>query len=388
MSDVQQPPPAGTVSGESDQLDSNAVRESVRVYELDGGVAGRSSSSGATSIESLDQDADGKVRRRKFLSEAGIAGLMLLSPQDYLLSDKRRIGMTDVRRLTDRTARQRRLDNYLGGADTYQTFSVELEATKKLYREASYDNSTSEALLALISEQAQQAGWAAFDAGDHTRAERLYIESLSAARESHNKPLAGNAHAYLAYQKSSAGQSGVDQAIQSLDTVDASAPAAVRALIFERLAWAHAVAQQPNEADRALHNAHMALEEPDKEPTPDWAKWVDHDEVQIMTGRCWTELRRPLRAVPVLTEVLKEFDDSHARDKALYLTWLAAAYLDANEIESAVAVTRNAADLAMPVGSVRPQRRISSLRNRFMPHRNLPTVATLLSELQEWLRIP
>lgn len=387
VSDAQQQLPVGTVGGKSDQLDSNAVRESARVHELDGGVTGQLAPRSA-SIQSLDLGADGKVRRRKFLGDAGMAGLVLLSPQAYLLSGKRRIGMADVRRLIDRTARQRRLDDYLGGADTFQIFSVELEATKKLYREASYDSATGLALLGLVSEQAQQAGWAAFDAGDHIQAGRLYAESLSAAEEAQNRPLAGNAHAYLAYQKSSAGKSGVDQAKRSLETVGADAPAAVRALMLERLAWAHAVAQQPNEADGALCNARLALEEPEKELTPDWAMWVDRDEIQIMTGRCWTELRRPLRAVPVLTEVLRGFDDSHARDKALYLTWLASAYLDANEIENAVTVTRSAAELAIAVGSVRPQQRISSLCHRLAPHRRLPAVTTLLSELQEWLRIP
>ncbi|GAB3012470.1 hypothetical protein GCM10023080_094150 [Streptomyces pseudoechinosporeus] len=55
-------------------------------------------------------------------------------------------------------------------------------------------------------------------------------------------------------------------------------------------------------------------------PQPDWVTWVDEIELQIMTGRCWTELRC---AVPVSETALARYDDAHARDKSLYLSWLA-----------------------------------------------------------------
>jgi transcriptional regulator with XRE-family HTH domain/tetratricopeptide (TPR) repeat protein len=324
-------------------------------------------------------NADDNVQRRKFLTGAAITGFALVAPQADWLSGTRRIGPDDVRLLTERTARQRRLDDYLGGVDTYQVYAVELEATKKLHREASYQEPVGEALLALIAEQAQQTGWAAFDAGQHPEAERLYRESLSAAQQAGNRSLAGNAFAYLAYQMVSTARPGVDVAARSCETVDSAAPSAVRALMSERLAWAHAVARQPSETERALARAHSALDEDAGEPAPDWAQWVDHDEIQIMTGRCWTELHRPLRAVPVLEQVLSTFDDSHARDKALYLTWLATAYLDANEIEQAAVVTRRAVNLSTGVGSVRPQQRIGPLLDRLEPHRQLPQVRDLLA---------
>ncbi len=70
--------------------------------------------------------------------------------------------------------------------------------------------------------------------------------------------------------------------------------------------------------------------------------WVDRIEVQIMTGRCWSVLRRPVRATVALEQALAVYDDTHARDKALYLSWLADAYLDANEVERACAATNRA----------------------------------------------
>ncbi|WP_237404682.1 tetratricopeptide repeat protein [Actinacidiphila reveromycinica] len=108
--------------------------------------------------------------------------------------------------------------------------------------------------------------------------------------------------------------------------------------------------------------------------------WVDHTEIQIMSGRCWTELRRPLRAVPALEQALARYDDSHARDKALYLSWLADAYLSAGEIEQAVLVVDRALDLSDGVASVRPRRRLAPLLKNLGEHRGVPAVSELLDK--------
>src|SRR5258708_1568631 len=34
---------------------------------------------------------------------------------------------------------------------------------------------------------------------------------------------------------------------------------------------------------------------------PPWVYWLDRDEIDVMTGRCYTELRRPAEAVPLLS---------------------------------------------------------------------------------------
>ncbi|MFF3444611.1 hypothetical protein [Streptosporangium sp. NPDC002721] len=109
------------------------------------------------------------------------------------------------------------------------------------------------------------------------------------------------------------------------------APPAVRALLLERAAWAYASERQRYqiEAERALEEAGRALEESSGEPNPGWALRVDRLEPQIMTGRCWVALNRPVKAVAVLEDALSEYEDTHARDKSLHTTWLSEAYLDA-----------------------------------------------------------
>lgn len=201
---------------------------------------------------------------------------------------------------------------------------------------------------------------------------------MAAAREADDGDLLGNGFAFLAYQTADRDEAAA-MAAHSCAAITDSAPASVRALLYERMAWACAVANRPADTERALAAAHTALDEQQHgEQQPDWAAWVDRTELDIMTGRCWTELRRPLRAVPVLTKALGRYDDAHARDKALYLSWLADAYLTAGEIEEAAAVTGRALELSSGVASVRPRQRLTPVLAQLGQHRDVPAVRHLL----------
>jgi tetratricopeptide (TPR) repeat protein len=269
----------------------------------------------------------------------------------------------------------------LGGGDTYRVYLGEYQATKALIRDATYSEGTYKALLSVLSEQAQQTGWAAFDSGRQADATGLYEASHTAAVEAEDTALASNALAFLAYQTLSGDrQAGIETAARSCVTAGPDAAPGVRALLQERLAWAYAVAGLAGETERALAAAESALAEIDDTPQPDWVAWVDRNELSIMTGRCWTELRRPLRAVPALETALAEYDDAHARDKSLYLSWLADSYIAAGEIEQAASVTSRALDLSAGVASVRPRERLAPVLRRLGGHRAIPKVAEVLEK--------
>lgn len=153
------------------------------------------------------------------------------------------------------------------------------------------------------------------------------------------------------------------------------------------LAWtwrdaARSVALEPRRptipTDRALARAEEAVTSDEGRAVPGWAQWMDHTQAEIVAGRCWTELHRPLRAVPVLESALAAYDDFHARDKSLYLTWLADSYIDATEIEQAVSVMNRVLDLSAGIGSVRPRQRAVTVIRRLAPRRDLPLVADLM----------
>lgn len=321
------------------------------------------------------------VPRRGVLQAAGAVGLAASLPEVTAPARPRQLGLGTVVQLRERTARLRRLDDVLGGGDTFRVYVGEYQATKRLLREGRCSEAVGRGLLALLAEQAQQAGWAAFDGGRHREAAVLYRESRATAEEAGADDVARNALAFLAYQTGGDDpHAAVGISAQSCESINNETPATVRALLWERYAWACAVAGDAATTDRALTAARDALAADDTgDPQPDWSAWVNDAELDIMAGRCWTELRRPLRAVPLLVRGLTGFADAHARDKALYLTWLAEAYATAGEVEEAAAAALRAAELADGVASARPRQRIEHVVERLvLDHGEVPVVTELV----------
>ncbi|MER7112434.1 helix-turn-helix domain-containing protein [Streptomyces sp. NPDC000229] len=330
--------------------------------------------------QQTDQEND--VDRRRFITASASAGIAVMQPSS-LLSSGRRIGADVPRQLSERTARLRRLDDFVGGGDTYQMYVRELEATTRLADEGVYAEATGRGLRGIIAEQAQLAGWAAYDAGRYEEARSHYLTALAASKAADDSALEGNSLAFLAYLEGAVGGgSGIRFATAAYEALGANAAPVVRALLADRLAWQHATSGNAQEADYALGLAEEAIHEHDDDPAPDWAYWVDRDEIAIMTGRCWAELHRPLRAIPALEEALNRYDDTRARDKALYLSWLASAYLDAGEVEHATAITGRVLILSEGLASIRPMGRARMMVKRLEPHRSLAPVGALLERVK------
>ncbi|MFF5984436.1 XRE family transcriptional regulator [Streptomyces olindensis] len=358
------------------------IADALRVPGCMVGLAPRPWETGEPPAHTYDsQIGQTSVRRRTVLQAATSTGLAAALPALTKPPAPAHVANGDVERLRHRTARLRRLDDVLGGGDTYRVYLGEYQATKALLRTSTFTPESRRRTVALLAEQAQQAGWAAFDGGQQKQAESLYEESQHAAREAGDADLLGNAYAFLAYQADDR-RVAVEIAASSCSTINPSTPAGVRALLHERMAWACALAGQPTRVEHALDAARAALEEQQAgEPQPDWAAWVDQTELDIMTGRCWTELRRPLRAVPVLTRALDRFNDHHARDKALYLSWLADAYVAAGEVEEAAQVAARAWDLSTGVASVRPRQRLAPVLKQLRQHQDLSTVREVMDKI-------
>jgi tetratricopeptide (TPR) repeat protein len=292
-----------------------------------------------------------------------------------------RIGQEAVDELRERTVRVRRLDDFLGGGDTYRLYADELAETVRLIDACSYTEQVGRALVAISAQQAQQAGWAAFDTGDHATAQRLYEASRQAAIVAKDPALEGNALSLLSYQLIDQAQSGVEAAERSCAAVGRDAAPRVRALMWERVAFAHAHAGERREAEKALEAARHALDEEGREPDPDWTAWADELEFQLISGRCWSELREPGRAIPLLESVLAQLPAAQTRNLAVYSTHLAGAYLDGDQVEQAAGVLVRALDLAADVASVRPTRRVAEVAARLTPYRANAAVAVLFEKL-------
>ena len=297
----------------------------------------------------------------------------------------RRVGMGQVEDLQQRVHGLRLADDVLAGGDLIRPALRELRSAVKLYREGSHTSEVGRQLLRQIGELAQIAGWIASDAGQHAEAERIYRLGISAARQAEDHTLAGNIAGSLAYQYSNTGREaeGVRLAQAALHDAGPDAPPKARALYLDRVAWAHTQAGEAQPAMRALGEAGEAFsaDSPGTE-SPAYLYWVDAGELRIMESRVYTELRKPLRAVPLLRTVLSGYDATHTRELALYSSWLAVALADANEPEEAAAVAERVINLGADTPSERVAERVRVILNRLQDFSEVPEVAALLDSQQ------
>ncbi|MFC0596823.1 helix-turn-helix domain-containing protein [Streptomyces palmae] len=291
----------------------------------------------------------------------------------------RRVGTDAVRDLQRRVHGLRLADDVIAGGDLLRPALRELRSAVRLFREGTHTELVGQLLLQVIGELAQIAGWIASDAGQHAAAERIYRLGLSAAHTAGNATLAGNLLGSLAYQRTNTGdvQEGLSMARAALDSAS-DAPPRARALYLDRVAWAYTNAGEDQAAMRAVNEANDTLTEHGGEDEPDYLYWVDSGELQIMEARVYTELQRPLRAVPLLQKVLSRYNATHARELALYLSWLALALADANEPEEAAATAERVISLSAGVASERTASRVQVVLARLEEFRNVPEVRALL----------
>ncbi|WP_435133046.1 transcriptional regulator [Actinacidiphila sp. bgisy144] len=293
----------------------------------------------------------------------------------------RRIGAETVADLAARVHALRLADDVLSGGDLIEPAFRALHAGVRLHREAAFSERTGRALLVQIGELAQIAGWIASDAGRHSDAERAYTLGISAARQAGDRPLVANLAGSLAYQHSNTGREreGIDLAHAAVDEAGPDAPPKTRALFLDRVAWAHAKAGEARSAIQALGAAHDALGSADTDDAPAWAYWVTQAELEVMDARAYTELRRPLRAVPLLEDVLGRYDATHTREVALYRSWLAVALADANEPERAVEEAHRTIDVSGDLTSTRTSERVRVVLTRLRAYDDLPEVRDLMN---------
>ncbi|SDD78682.1 helix-turn-helix domain-containing protein [Actinokineospora iranica] len=275
----------------------------------------------------------------------------------------RRLGSSLVDALDARVAELRHLDDVVGSADLLPAIRRELAEAEALVREGSYAGPVGQSLFTVTGELAQLAGWVASDAGRHTEAQRLYLDGVSVASEADNDPLVAQLFSSLSYQIANVGDP--HDAVLLARTAVAGARDAtpvVRALLLERVAWASAKVKDRGATLRALDAVDDAYEQrfTDAEE-PEWVYWLNRAEIDVMAGRCFIELGIPDKAAPLLSSALATYPEEHAREVALYLSWLAESYACAGLLDAAKATLDNAREYAARMSSTRTADRLNTV---------------------------
>jgi tetratricopeptide (TPR) repeat protein len=351
-----------------------ALRDAREMSELSPALSRCDSRDAASVVERL-------VRDDVCPSLAGVAQLvhewLVVEPPQLAESRAgRRIGSGLVDRVERRVEQLRYIDDFVGGRDLHDLVARELRATIGLLKSAAYTDESGRRLLIAVGELCQLAGWVASDAGLHSVARRCYLAAMRAADAGGDRPLAAQAISSLAYQTANGDdpRTAVVLARSAYEGASDTATATTKALLLERVAWAHACAGERTQTERALDAVDAAFEQRRAEEDPPWVYWLDRDEIDVMAGRCYTELRRPAEAVPLLSAVLERYGNARAREAALYTSWLAESHLHAGEIDRAGAAAFRVLELADRVNSARSDERLAYLHRALGPHRAVATV--------------
>ncbi|WP_019031086.1 helix-turn-helix domain-containing protein [Salinispora arenicola] len=275
----------------------------------------------------------------------------------------RRIGTGLIKTLESRVIELRHLDDTVGSRTLLPVIRTELDQAEHLARTASYTDASGKRLYTVIGELAQLAGWVASDAGRYPDAQRLYLSGVTAAASAGDRALGGQLLSSLAYQIANIGKR--EDALLIARSAVTGAPHAspvVRALLLERLAWAAARLRDTDTTRRALDAVNDAYDQrSDGIVEPEWVYWLDRTEIAVMAARCLIELGQPTTDEPLLTRALAGYNHDHAREVALYQTWLAEGHARAGNLDAARAVLARIDTTAIDAGSTRLHRRIAAV---------------------------
>ena len=106
---------------------------------------------------------------------------------------------------------------------------------------------------------------------------------------------------------------------------------------------ARRIGQTPSPATLVAADGHLGQVEENfnharPEDDPDWVYWLNREEIDVMAGRCFTELKQPDRAESLLRGATASYDNALVRENPLYPSWLAEDYILLNEIDLAAEI--------------------------------------------------
>jgi transcriptional regulator with XRE-family HTH domain len=229
-------------------------------------------------------------------------------------------------------------------------------------------------LMIATADLAMCAAWMHYDAGDHNTAGRLWMLTLSYARQSEH-PLSPDLTAWvliqMAHQALHLGHP--DDALRFVNlaqtTASLSRPVSVatESHMTGTLGWCHAALGNSRPSLRALDEGDELFDNTDRLRTP--GPWSQHASRSEMTGKRGLALtllarndqRHAAEALPKLIAAADGFGTDQERTRLMVLPVLAVAALRAGDIGQAIHAGHQAIELAGKVSTVRVYPRMRAL---------------------------
>ncbi|MFH8381941.1 transcriptional regulator [Kitasatospora sp. NPDC018058] len=295
------------------------------------------------------------------------------------------VGAADAEALLRRIHGLRLADDVLAGGDLVETVVRELRSAVRLHNDTCHSEAVGRRLLTGVGELAQLAGWIATDSGGKADPAPLFRLGVAAAKQAGDGPLAAHLLGSWGYWEANRGdiRRGLGL-VRVAEREAAGGPVRAQSLTAARVAWVSTLAGEQRTALTAIDTAMDQVDGADNDMAASadprqWLYWVTRDEQEVMQARVYTQMHRPLRAVPLLRKVLAAYDASHAREYALYASWLSTALAEANEPEEAAKTAHRMFEVLAGVPSSREQDRAKTVICALRRYREVPEVAEVLA---------
>lgn len=329
------------------------------------------------SLDALDDALErAMVDRRGFMTLTGaalteVAGSWLTAEPAALVAVLRggRTSATFVEQMEAGLPRLRLLETTHGGARARRLIDAELAMVVEVLNRSSYTTTVARRLYRLAAELGRMAGWASFDAGLHTAAQRYWIAALHAAHAGNDRYLAANILKSMSLQCYDFGQPREALALATSATVGVRPHRAggnrwpkATAMLALREARAYAALNDAAACERLISQAERDFDRTsDNGDDPGWLSYFDAAEFHGQVGTCYLDLHRPATAEEHLDQALR-LDSTKTRDRATYLIRRACAQTQLGQADQAVALLATAVPLIQQAPSHRNLRRAQRAR--------------------------
>ncbi|MGH3932000.1 MAG: hypothetical protein ACRDTF_18725 [Pseudonocardiaceae bacterium] len=310
----------------------------------------------------------------------------------------RRIGMADVEIITEQITQLRRLDyRYGSGRLREQVVSLlHREANQLLH--GSYTDKTGKALLSVVAQATNLAGFTAEDVGRHSLAQRYCIQALDLAMRAGDRLYAANMLGNMSRMTLNIGQNALTdhdrlrhgrQAVAlaraglsvSQDKATPGLVAVGRVLEGRGLA----LLGEARAAHRALLEAERHHERSRPGDEPPWAGFYTEASFAADLSRCLRDLGEPAQAIKLGAVALRDYEPWQVQGRCLTQTDLALAHLLSRDLEQVAAVGRDALRTAAEVDSHRTLDRLRTLQRQVRPLRSAtPPLADLDARITDF----
>lgn len=286
--------------------------------------------------------------RRVFLTVMGAAmsapahEWLLAAPVPHLTRSgkSRRVNLGTVDELDLMNASLRRLDDGGGGDALLLMVRAHLRQVVQLIDHSNYTDIVGRRLFSNAGELLRLAGWLAFDAGQHARAQRFWLAALRAAHTAGDRALAANTLGFMSCQAKDIRQphEAVTLAVSARAGYRGASPR-VSAILSLRAAEAHAANGSATECRRAIDDAFANLDSPTT-TAPDWSYWLNPGHAHGQAGFCYLKLGDHSAARKHFRQALRLQDPKATREGALRYTLLATTYIrqDDPDLDQALAL--------------------------------------------------